>query len=74
MPVATLTFQLPEERAEHEVAINGWRYKSALWEMDQWLRGLSKHGMQGCLNFDPGVVRAKLWELIHQEGLTDLID
>ena len=44
MPIATLTFTLPDEEVEHRAALQGLAAKSALWEIDQRLRGLLKHG------------------------------
>ena len=44
MPTATLRFQLPEEEAEFRSATQGRAAKVALWEIDQRLRSLLKHG------------------------------
>jgi hypothetical protein len=44
MPRATLTFKLPEETAEFNAARQGREAKLVLWEIDQRLRGLLKHG------------------------------
>lgn len=44
MPRATLTFTLPDEDIEHRAALQGAAAKVALWEIDQRLRGLLKHG------------------------------
>lgn len=41
---ATLTFDLPDENTEFKLAINGHNYYSVLWNVDQKLRGLIKHG------------------------------
>ena len=43
MPVATLTFQLPDERHEHEDAVRGGEFRSALWDVEQRLRATLKH-------------------------------
>ena len=40
---ATLKFNLPEENAEFELAVNGSKMHSVLWEMDQWLRAQYKY-------------------------------
>lgn len=39
-----LIFDLPEEREDFEVAQNGWKYKIALDDMDNWLRSKLKYG------------------------------
>ena len=44
MPIATLTFTLPDEEVEHRAALQGLAAKSALWEIDQRCRALMKHG------------------------------
>ena len=44
MPTATLRFTLPEEESEFRTAQQGREAKSTLWEIDQRLRSLLKHG------------------------------
>ena len=44
MPRATLTFRLPDEEVEFRAALQGTAAKSCLWEIDQRLRSLLKHG------------------------------
>ena len=44
MPIATLRFTLPEEESEFRTAQQGREAKSTLWEIDQRLRSLLKHG------------------------------
>jgi len=34
----------PEEREEYENAINGYKYRRVLWDLDQHLREITKHG------------------------------
>jgi len=41
---ATITFSLPEEREEFELANNAGKYHSALWAMASALRNHAKHG------------------------------
>ncbi len=43
MPKATLEFTLPEESEEHHDAINGWRYRVAIWAVDELLRKALKY-------------------------------
>jgi len=35
---ALLRFDLPQETDEHEAALNGWKYKSIIDDLFQWLR------------------------------------
>ena len=39
----TLTFDLPEEQDQFEIAIKAPAMNSVLWEMDQWLRSNTKY-------------------------------
>lgn len=55
MPRATLTFKLPEETAEFNAARQGSEAKRVLWDIDQRLRSLLKHG-------EPSEETAKLAE------------
>ena len=41
---ATLTFALPDEQGDFDAAINGRKAFLCLWEIDQKLRSLLKHG------------------------------
>ena len=40
---ATLTFKLPEEADEHRDAVNGSKWKLAMWDLDQLLRDKLKY-------------------------------
>ena len=40
---ATLTFNLPEDDEDFQMAIKGSSMYGVLWEMDQWLRANTKH-------------------------------
>ncbi len=42
--IATLTFNLPEEAEEHQVAIDGQKWKIVVSELDQCLRDTLKYG------------------------------
>jgi hypothetical protein len=44
MPIATLRFSLPDEEHEFRTAQQGREAKLALWDIDQRLRALLKHG------------------------------
>lgn len=41
---AVLIYRLPDEEVEHRAALQGSEAKGCLWEIDQRLRGLLKHG------------------------------
>ena len=40
---AILEFNLPEDQSEFDLAVNGAKAQSTLWEMDQWLRQQYKY-------------------------------
>ena len=44
MPISILKFTLPEEDVEFRAASQGRAAKSTLWDIDQRLRSLLKHG------------------------------
>lgn len=45
MPKAILEFNLPEERDEHELALNGWRYQCQVDDIwNKVFRPRHKHG------------------------------
>ncbi len=35
---ATLTFTLPDEDSQYSDAVNGYKMRTILWDVDQWLR------------------------------------
>jgi hypothetical protein len=70
---ATLHFDDPEELQD---ALDGWKWKNAMWELDQEMRSVVKHGYIG--NREATDVemeatdywREKLRELINENNLT----
>jgi len=44
MSKVILEFDSVEESDEIQDAINGWRWKNALWDLDQKLRNTTKYG------------------------------
>jgi hypothetical protein len=56
-------------------AIDGWKWKSVIWELDQDLRGIVKHGYFGSREATEAEIemadycRTKLRELISDDGL-----
>lgn len=49
MPHVILRFRLPDEQVEFNAAMQGRDAKSTIWEVDQYCRGIIKHGSQGDL-------------------------
>ena len=71
MPTATLRFTLPEEDNEHRKAINGSRFASVLWNVDQECRGWIKYGHKfDDVNAALDAVRTAIREELDSNGLT----
>ena len=70
MPVITIRYNLPDEQAEFDAARLGRDACAALWEIDQRLRSLLKHG-------EPTEAEERLAEEIRQiirEGCPDALE
>ena len=74
---ATLEFDLNDfdndDRSSFQDAVNGTKWRLAMWELDQWLRSQTKYApddmsedtykaLQSC--------RDKLYEILNQESLS----
>ena len=70
MPKATLTFDLPEEKFEHDAAVQALQWMSAMREMDGFLRRTLKYG-HAFKDADEALekTREELWRLLNDEGL-----
>jgi hypothetical protein len=69
---AILEFNLPEDRDDHELAINAGKYYSIIWDIDQFLRNKTKYAEQGTPEpFTRAMyeVRDELWKLINEHNL-----
>ena len=64
---AILEFDLPAESVEHRTALNGSAWAGAMYELDQWLRGINKHGPES--KIEVSEVRGKLYEELNARGL-----
>lgn len=67
---ATLTYTLPDEQAEYDAARTGAEARRVLWDIDQRLRSLCKHG-------DPSPEARRLAEDVRQmirDGRENLLD
>ena len=71
---ATLEFNLPEDHIDFELAVNGAKAQSTLWEFDQWLRAQYKYMPDEGFSkekYDTYVeVRDKLFEFMSQHGIS----
>lgn len=70
---AILKFSLPEDHVEFELAVNGAKAQSTLWEMDQWLRAQYKYMPDEEYNKDKYETfekcRDQLREIMFENGL-----
>jgi len=70
---ATLEFNLPEDQSNFDLAVNGAKAQSALWEMDQWLRNQYKYMSDEEYSKDKYETyekcREKLREIVYDNGL-----
>lgn len=66
---AKLIFDLsdPDDRIEHQHAMNGSRLACAIHDYDQWLRAVAKY--EGKEKIDIGEARSKLRDFIEGQGL-----
>lgn len=67
MPAATLTYTLPDEQAEFDAARLGSEAMQVLWQIDQRLRSLLKHG-------EPSEDAARLAEEIRAMIPAEMLD
>ena len=66
MPKTIIEFSA-EEQHELNIALNGWRYHSVIWELQQYLRGEIKHGDLSDDRYECyEKIRTKLYDLIDE--------
>lgn len=71
MAKVILEFDTDEEREEMETAINGWKWKMLVWDLDQYLRGELKYNdkLTGEAYEAVDKIRETLYELKSESGL-----
>ena len=71
---AILKFNLPEDQSDFDLAVNGAKAQSALWEMDQWLRAQYKYMPDEGYSKDKYdayyEARNKLFEFMNENGVS----
>jgi hypothetical protein len=73
MAKVTLEFDPIEEREDMEAAINGWKWKMLVWELDQHLRSELKYNSDKLTNEAYEALeklRERLHELKNESGLS----
>lgn len=69
---ATLEFNLPEDQHDFYCAVNGAKWMSAMWELDQYLRNQLKYEAEQLSEDKLNAIkefREKLHEILTEEGL-----
>ena len=70
MSKATLTFDMPEEQVEFDLAYHGSDYHNVLWDLDQELRNWLKHGHEFKETGEAlEAVRSRIHELMEDQGV-----
>lgn len=73
MPQATLTFNLPEELAEHQMAIDGWKWKTIIDDILQNLRQDLKYNLENLTPDQQKVLenmRGYIYQRLTEENLS----
>jgi hypothetical protein len=72
MAKVTIEFDMEEEREDMESAINGWKWKMLVWDLDQHLRSQLKYNdkLTGDAYEAVEKIREYLHELRGESGLT----
>ena len=67
MPKAILEFTLPEDQDDFDHAINGGKYYTVLWELDQYFRNKVKYPAEDAPNDYTNAMeeaRQELWNVL----------
>jgi hypothetical protein len=68
---AKLEFDLPEEQDDFEVASNGWKYRSVLFDLDNFLRNKLKYEKLTEEQYKAySEVRELFWDTLRDDNLT----
>jgi len=73
MAEALLKFDLIEEREDFDNAIKGSSYRSALFDIDQWLRSKLKYEeLTEAQHEAYETTRKQLWDILNSNGVEEL--
>lgn len=70
MPKVTLEFDSIEDQDDIKYALFGWKYALVIDELDQYYRGIYKYSEIGSEIQMAELVREKIREIMHDNGLT----
>ena len=69
---AIIEFTLPEEQVEFDCAVDGVKWMSAMWDLDQYLRKKIKYESEGMSEDTFKTIeecRERLYEILNEEEL-----
>lgn len=70
---AILKFKLPEDNPEFQLAVNAVKWYSVAWDIDQYLRGQTKHAPDDMPEEEYKAlvrVREELYRIINENGVS----
>ena len=65
---ALLEFNLPEDTVDHQLALDGWKYRNAIEKIDNELRNLEKY--QNFVDIPIARVRKLIGDTLDELGVT----
>ena len=68
MSKAMLEFTLPEEQVDHQLALDGWKWRTIVNDVDNHLRNLSKY--QNLVDIPIDRVRKLISDTLEEHGLS----
>lgn len=67
---AILEFNLPEDQEEYNSTIKAAEYRSALYEISQWLRSIRKYEDRQTISLEEA--EGKFWAIVSSHEIQDL--
>ena len=70
---ATLKFNLPDDSHEFKMALDGSKWSSAMWELEQWLRSETKYNSEALSQekYDAYCeIRDKIYSILNKDGIS----
>ena len=70
---AILKFNLPDDSHEFKMALDGSKWSSAMWELEQWLRSETKYNAEALSQekYDAYCeIRYKIYSILNKDGIS----
>ena len=70
---AILNFNLPDDSHEFKMALDGSKWSSAMWELEQWLRSETKYNADALSQekYDAYCeIRDKIYSILNKDGIS----